>query len=128
MKRSKQRDAILDVLCSTDTHPTADQIYDEVRKVMPNISHGTVYRNLNLLAENNEIIKIGVIGEQCRYDGRISPHNHFVCKCCGSVLDVNMDYDYSINEKAEQCISGDIEYHDLTFYGYCEKCLNNAKK
>lgn len=127
MKHSRQRDAILAVLCSTDTHPTADWIYDRVRAEMPNISLGTVYRNLNVLAENNKILKIGMVGEQCRYDGNIMPHNHFVCKECKGVFDIDVDYDRSINQLAESYTGGSVDYHTLLFYGYCKDCLCNQK-
>lgn len=127
MKHSRQRDAVLAVLCSTNTHPTADWIYDRVRLEMPNISLGTVYRNLNVLAENNKILKIGMVGEQCRYDGNIRPHNHFVCRGCNGVFDIDIDYDCSINQLAENCTGGSVEYHTLLFYGYCKDCLRNKK-
>lgn len=127
MKHSRQRDAVLAVLCSTNTHPTADWIYDRVRLEMPNISLGTVYRNLNVLAENNKILKIGIVGEQCRYDGNIMPHNHFVCRRCNGVFDIDIDYDCSINQLAESCTGGSVEYHTLLFYGYCKDCLRNKK-
>ncbi len=125
MKRSKQREAIIEALCSTTIHPTADWIYDEVRKKIPNISLGTIYRNLNLLSSENDIVKIGVIGEQCRYDGNIKPHNHFVCKRCNKVMDIDFEYDNSISEEADKLFDGDIEYHSLLFFGTCKDCLDN---
>lgn len=128
MKRSKQREAILEALCSTTTHPTADWIYDEVRKKIPNISLGTVYRNLNVLSAENDITKIGIIGDQCRYDGNIKPHNHFVCKKCHKISDMECEYDYSISEEAKMSFDGEIEYHTLLFFGLCKECLDESNK
>lgn len=127
MKRSKQREAILETLYSTTTHPTADWIYDEVRKKIPNISLGTVYRNLNVLSSENKITKIGTIGDQCRYDGDVHPHNHFVCKICQKVMDIDVDYDNSISIDAEKSFDGIIEYHTLLFFGVCKDCLDDTQ-
>ncbi len=127
MKRSKQREAILETLYSTTTHPTADWIYDEVRKKIPNISLGTVYRNLNVLSSENKITKISTIGEQCRYDGDVHPHNHFVCKICQKVMDIDVDYDNSISVDAEKSFDGIIEYHTLLFFGVCKDCLDDTQ-
>lgn len=125
MKRSKQRDAILEFLCSTTSHPTADTIYDEVRKKIPNISLGTVYRNLNLLTSTGEITKIDVGFDQSHYDGKSQPHNHFVCRKCRRVYDVADEYDRSIDEKCGSDVDGTIEYHTLMFYGVCHSCEND---
>lgn len=122
MKRSKQRDAVLEALCSTTSHPTADNLYNMVRKKMPNISLGTVYRNLNLLSESGKITKIDVGFDQTHYDGNTEPHNHFICKKCHKVYDVKDKYDYEIDKKACSDVNGDIEYHTLMFYGICSSC------
>lgn len=122
MKHSKQRDAILEVLRSQKTHPTADNIYDMVREKMPNISLGTVYRNLNLLSKGGEISKIDAGLDQSHYDGIAKPHNHFICRKCNSIIDVDDEYDYEIDKKACPDIKGDVEYHTLMFYGVCDNC------
>lgn len=125
MKRSKQREAILKVLCSTTSHPTADWIYHRVREMIPNISLGTVYRNLGMLSKNGDILKLDVGGEQSHYDGTVSPHNHFVCQSCQKVLDVNTMYDKNVDKAAQNTLGGSVNYHTLLFYGTCMECMEN---
>ena len=88
VKYSRQREGILRNLQSRRDHPTADMIYDSVRKEYPNISLGTVYRNLTFLTETGQIIKISTQMGADRYDGFIKPHNHFICRECGMVEDM----------------------------------------
>ena len=123
LKYSRQREAIKEYLMHTDMHPTADTVYMKVREEFPNISLGTVYRNLNLLAELGDAIKIstGIGGD--RFDGQTRPHYHFCCTCCGSVLDLHMDEMDSVNESARKAFDGIIDGHSTIFYGTCVKCL-----
>ncbi|HIV85760.1 MAG TPA: transcriptional repressor [Candidatus Monoglobus merdigallinarum] len=122
MKRSKQRDAVLQVLSSTTSHPTADTVYNSVRDIIPSISLGTVYRNLNVLSENGEIRRLDLGMAQSRFDYNVKPHDHFVCQNCGSVLDVMNEYDNTIDKENASNINGSINYHTLVFYGICDKC------
>ncbi|MGN1084105.1 MAG: transcriptional repressor, partial [Lachnospiraceae bacterium] len=85
VKHSRQRDAILEYLRSTASHPTADTVYENVREKIPNISLGTVYRNLNMLAESGEVLRLSCGGTSDRYDGCVKPHYHFLCRSCGNV-------------------------------------------
>ena len=126
MKRSKQRDAVLQALCSTKTHPTADAVYEEVRKTIPNISLGTVYRNLNSLCENGDAGRLDVGLNHSRFDGNVMPHNHFVCRQCHRVTDVEDEYDKSLDDNAD--FGGKVEYHTLTFYGVCDICAAASEK
>ena len=129
LKYSRQREAIKDYLMHTDMHPTADTVYLSVKEEFPNISLGTVYRNLNLLSELGEAIKIstGIGGD--RFDGQTRPHYHFCCTCCGSVLDLHMDEIDIVNETARKAFDGIIEGHSTIFYGTCGNCIskNNSK-
>lgn len=93
-KYSRQREAILNVLYSTDTHPTANWVYDRVRETIPNISLGTVYRNLAALSEAGEIISISVGDGYEHFDGNNSLHAHFLCKKCGKITDFMLETDY----------------------------------
>ncbi|MDD6208092.1 MAG: transcriptional repressor [Clostridiales bacterium] len=121
-KRSKQRDCILSYLTSVRSHPTADQIYQEVQKMIPNISLGTVYRNLNLLAGEGTILRISCGDGVDHFDATVTPHNHFICHSCGCVLDLEMDSIDHINTIAGAGFSGMIEGHVTYFYGQCPKC------
>ncbi|MBI2288549.1 MAG: transcriptional repressor, partial [Chloroflexi bacterium] len=85
LKRSRQKEAILKVLSSTTSHPTASWIYDEVRKEMPGISLGTVYRNLRLLQARGEILRLDIAGDCRRFDANTNDHYHGRCDCCGQV-------------------------------------------
>jgi len=88
MRVTKQRQVILDALKQTKSHPTADELYSTVRAVLPHISLGTVYRNLELLSESGQIQKLNTGSSQKRFDYDCSPHLHFRCRACGSVEDV----------------------------------------
>ena len=85
---SRQREAIKDYLASTTSHPTADTIYENIKKIYPNISLGTVYRNLNLLVEQGEVLKLSCDDNRDHFDATTTPHHHFFCKCCHQVSDL----------------------------------------
>lgn len=122
VKYSRQREVIKDFLCTRKDHPTADMVYMNVRQQYPNISLGTVYRNLTLLTERGEIRKISVGDGVDHFDADTSPHNHFICKRCGSVIDLEMESIEHISESARQNFDGHIEGHVTYFYGLCGDC------
>jgi len=107
----------------TKEHPTADMVYMSIRAVYPNISLGTVYRNLNLLAQKGEIIKINCQDGSERYDGNVRPHYHFLCNKCRRVHDLEMESIDHINKIAGADFKGRIEGHVTFFYGKCPECL-----
>ena len=91
LKYSRQRASIKEYLDHTTEHPTADTVYLHVREEFPRISLGTVYRNLNLLADMGEAIKITTPDGGDRFDGNTHPHYHVVCTCCNRVFDLHID-------------------------------------
>lgn len=125
LKRSKQREAIKDFLMTRKDHPTADVVYMNVRQQLTNISLGTVYRNLTLLADIGEIQRLRVGDGVDHFDADISNHSHFVCTECGKVIDLEMDSIDHINEIAAKNFGGRIAGHVTYFYGSCEDCTNN---
>ncbi|MEE1243741.1 transcriptional repressor [Frisingicoccus sp.] len=130
LKYSRQREAIKNYLVDRTDHPTADMVYTAIREVYPNISLGTVYRNLTLLAQQGEIIKISCGENSDRFDARTSAHYHFICEECGRVDDL-MDFDTQmIDRMAEKYYDGEIYGHQLYFYGKCKCCKDkkNDKK
>lgn len=130
LNKSKQRDAILNYLVPRKDHPTADKIYSDIKTEFPNISLGTVYRNLTLLCELGIIQKFSCGDSSEHFDGNPLPHNHFYCKECGSVLDLEMDNIDFVNTLASKNFSGSIKGHCIYFTGtceQCEKCLNIKK-
>lgn len=122
LKHSKQRDSIMEFLATRNDHPTADTVYMNVREIFPNISLGTVYRNLTLLADIGEIARIRVGDGVDHFDADTSPHNHFICRDCGSVMDLKMESIDSITEIAARNFDGLIEGHVTYFHGICGNC------
>lgn len=122
LKYSRQREAIKNYLTSTKSHPTADVVYTHVKEEFPNISLGTVYRNLNLLADLGEAIKIVTPDGADRFDADTTPHYHFCCKKCNSVLDMNIPNLEELNQYASKHFDGEIEAHTILFHGICNKC------
>jgi len=122
-RMTKQRRVILDVLRGTDTHPTADWIYEQVRKRIPNISLGTVYRNLRILTEMGEILELNYGSHHSRYDGSTEPHYHFTCTKCGRCFDVSIDVCERLEQEVEKKTGYQVDCHRLEFYGLCDDCL-----
>ncbi len=121
-KRSRQREAILEVLRMTKVHPTADWVYREVRKEIPNISLGTVYRNLAKLSAEKAIVKLGLGTEVEHFDGNSEPHYHVMCTQCGAIDDIEAEPLSELNNWASKIFKGEIYEHSAVFFGKCEKC------
>ena len=124
IKHSKQREALLDLLRSTTSHPSADWLYTQLRCSFPNISLGTVYRNLKLLSDNGTIIRLEAGTGTEHYDGQINNHYHFICHTCGEISDVDMDCLPVLEDNAAKKTGAQIDRHSLVFYGQCKKCKN----
>ena len=123
LKYSKQREAIKNFLACRRDHPTADTIYTCLREEYPNLSLGTVYRNLSLLSDLGEITKISTGDGPDRFDGNMTKHHNFVCTCCHTVDDLDMDSIDFIMETASKNFDGHIESYLVNFYGLCRNCL-----
>lgn len=126
LKHSKQRDSIKKFLEGRKDHPTADMVYMNVRRSFPNISLGTVYRNLTLLADIGEIARIRVGDGVDRFDATTTPHYHFICRECGCVTDFAVPSMISLDEIAASDFKGQLEGHSVYFYGRCENCCKTA--
>ena len=116
LKYSRQREAIKNFLMNRNDHPTADTIYTCLREEYPNISLGTVYRNLSLLEEIGEISKISVGSGADHYDGDTTQHQHFICTRCNQVYDIQIKNIDSIVEEAAKSFPGIIESYRANFY------------
>ena len=123
IKYSRQRECIKQFLASRHDHPTAETVYLNVKQNFPNISLGTVYRNLSLLTELGEIQKISTGIGPDRFDGNPAPHYHFFCRKCGCVMDLDMEGIDHINILAGSQFDGEIEGNITYFYGKCANCL-----
>ena len=124
MKYSKQREQILDYLKSVKTHPTAETIYNEVRKVNPKISLGTVYRNLEFLSDIGNINRIKTSDKKDRFDYDTAHHYHAKCIKCGSIIDIYVDYLDEIDKKVSSISDFEILSHDIMFNTICKNCKN----
>ncbi len=122
MKRSRQRDAIVAFLKTRKDHPTADIVYQEIRNIIPNISLGTVYRNLSQLSERGDILRLPCDGKMDHFDADTRPHYHFICNQCGCVKDIDLPYNQTLDEQASDTFDGIITKHALLFEGLCGNC------
>lgn len=119
MRHSQQRDVILSVLRASTAHPTAEQIYEAVREVLPNVSLGTVYRNIRQLADSGEILTLETEDTRSHYDGNTAPHRHFVCGVCGRILDLFFDVEAPPELLARGFL---VESEKCIYYGTCPDC------
>ena len=119
---TSQRMAILDELRKVCSHPTADEVYEMVRKKLPHISLGTVYRNLEILSEMRLILKLDIGANQKRFDCNCEKHYHICCINCNRIYDINPEavkIDYS-SDNPEGCKIIDYSFH---FIGLCKECI-----
>ena len=126
-RMTTQRKVILEELRKVDTHPSADEVYEMVRKRLPRISLGTVYRNLEILSERGEIQKLELGCTLKRFDGVADNHYHIRCVDCGRVVDAPADCDIEINHQLKDATNYRIIGHKLEFIGVCPDCQNNSK-
>ena len=128
MRLTTQRQIILEELGKVTSHPTANEVYDMVRKRLPRIGLGTVYRNLELMADSGIILKLEVGGTQKRFDATIEPHYHIRCTSCGKVDDIAMEVQGQINLAAEKASNYIILGHHVEFSGICGECAREKKE
>ena len=123
LKYSRQRESIKHYLMTTKEHPTADTVYMHVKKEFPNISLGTVYRNLNFLVEHGEAIQIDCGDGFVHFDG-----NHFLCEECGRLLDLDLDMKSieEVNCLAGKNFDGAITSSSTLFFGKCGDCIKKS--
>lgn len=127
MRLTRQRAIIMEVLKGTTIHPTADWIYDKVRDSCPNVSLGTIYRNLNLLKEKGLIRELKYGKNTARYDGNSAPHHHIICIQCGKLEDIQCNIHPDINKSVEKASGYKIVSHQLELNGICPKCLKKKR-
>ena len=120
--RSRKRERILELLQETGAHPTADWVYDRLKKEFPNLSMGTVYRNLNILVEQGKIDRIDFGSTFDRFDANVGPHYHFICEHCGAIVDLSLPIDDSLNRRVNELTPFRVKRHSIEFYGLCDRC------
>ena len=126
MRRSRQRDRILEILRGTRSHPTAEWVYARVRREFPHVSLGTVYRNLGQLVDHGIVKRIGFGNDVDRYEANIHSHHHFVCERCGAVADLEAPVDESLTRKLSQAAGVKANRHEIRLYGTCAACVRKG--
>ena len=127
-KHFRKRDAILTYLQGTTAHPSAEMVYADLKQQIPDLSLGTVYRNLNLFKEQGLAISVGNVKGVERFDGNTAPHVHFFCTDCGAVLDLpRMEVPAQLVGAAANQIGGTVDQCQMTFTGHCRDCTNLNK-
>ena len=128
IRYSKKREAILNAIRSTTCHPSAEWIYQTLKPTHPDLSLGTVYRNLVFFQQQGQVQSVGVVNGQERFDGNTTPHSHFVCTNCGAVIDLHsIKLDSSLTRDVSEQYGLAVERHELTFYGRCQTCMKQEE-
>lgn len=122
IRRSRQRDAIMTYLKSRTDHPSAEQIYENVKQTVPNISLGTVYRNLTLLNDLGEIRTVSAGTGADHFDANMMPHDHFICRSCHSIQDIPHVSHKAVEILTEENFTGVVEESYTYYYGLCAAC------
>ncbi len=125
-RRSAQREKILTIITARSDHPTAAQIFDELRRVSPSAGLGNMYRNLRILVEEGRVAR-RVFGDGIEhFDAVLGPHYHFVCGRCGAITDFPMELRTDLEEAARRLTGRAITGHTVQFFGLCESCDEKA--
>ena len=125
-RKTRQKEAILKALRDTTCHPTADWLYEQVRREIPNISLGTVYRNLRLLKQEGQILELDLAGSLSRFDANTANHYHFRCEQCGHVFDIDDPVDSKMNQSVASKTGFMVTHHRLEFRGLCVDCQHTG--
>ena len=125
-RNSKQRTKILELLQNTNTHPTAQSLYDSMKSEYPHLSLGTIYRNLNILEKTGKIQKLQYGSTFDRFDAKMDPHYHFICRSCGRIYDLPLSPMKSIEAAAAKVTEHSIDSHTVDFFGVCSDCSKDS--
>ena len=125
-RNTVQRALVMEAVQALHHHPTPADVYDMVHEHHPNVSRATVYRNLNLLAQRGDILRVEVPNAADRYDYQLHPHYHAKCRCCGGVFDIDMPYQAELETLVQEKSGFTVEHHDIVFEGVCAGCAENS--
>lgn len=127
-KHFRKRSAILEYLQGTKAHPSAETVYSDLKRQIPDLSMGTVYRNLNLFRQQGLAAVIATVRGVERFDANTAPHVHFICDDCGAVIDMmEMQIPEALSEQARLMTGGTVESCQLSFNGRCGDCVKSTK-
>lgn len=121
MKYSRQRELILNEVIDSKGHPTADEVYDDLKKTNPNLSLGTVYRNLTQLDKNGMLKKVNIPGDPVRFEANLTDHNHFICENCKKIIDIDKDA-VKFSEKLLAGQGFKVKSSHVILTGICKEC------
>ncbi len=128
-KQFRKRNAILTYLQETKDHPSAEMVFQHLKPEIPDLSLGTVYRNLSMFKDKGQIISLGSVGGVERFDGNTAPHVHFICTDCTAVTDLPaIKVPEELNREVVHQTGGQVEQCQLTFTGQCQKCIIKRKE
>ena len=128
-KHFRKRDAILSYLQGTTSHPSAEMVFAGLKPQIPDLSLGTVYRNLSLFKQQGLATSVATVNGVERFDGNTEPHVHFICNGCDAVIDLmEMQIPAALHNAAETCCGGQVADCQLSFTGQCRSCLEKNEK
>ena len=128
-KQFRKRNAILAYLRQTKEHPSAEMVFTHLKQEYPDLSLGTVYRNLSMFKNKGEIMSVGTVNGVERFDGNTNPHVHFVCTGCDAISDLpQIAVPEALNQQVMQETGGMIDTCQLTFVGICQTCKEKSKE
>jgi Fur family transcriptional regulator, ferric uptake regulator len=128
LRMTRQRMVILEELRKINTHPSADDVYEIVRRRLPRISLGTIYRNLEILSGSGEIRKLDTGSSLKRFDGRADHHYHIRCKRCDRLADVSFDPGVDLTSRVKEFTDFSVSGHTLEFIGVCPECERSSEE
>ena len=128
-KNFRKRTAILSFLRQTKDHPSAEMVFNHLKQEIPDLSLGTVYRNLSMFKAKGEIVSLGTVNGVERFDGNIEPHVHFICNSCDGITDLpQIQVPEELNRQVNKATGGAVEMCHLTFTGQCKDCIAKQKE
>lgn len=123
-----QRQLIVNAIGHLKKHPTVDEVYSYIAVNYPGISKGTIYRNINMLVEEGELMRLTSPAGADRFDSGVKRHYHIYCRECGELIDAPLPYDAQLDEAINKLGDFDVDSHDIIFYGVCPTCKIEKEK
>ena len=120
--QTSQKQAILRFVMKSKSHPTADEVFSGVQNELPQIGFATVYRNLATLAQEGKIKEVQFVDKKKRYEGNTHQHQHFICKGCNRIIDMELTTLLNVTETVEQMQCHQVDDYNLELIGLCAKC------
>ena len=126
-RHSKKREAILELIRSTKIHPGAQWVYDRLKPEFPDLSLGTVYRNISIFRQEGLLAFVGVVNGEERFDGTAESHPHVCCTACGVIADLDgTKFQETLTRLPIEIPGFSIDVRNTVFYGICAKCLETT--